>query len=196
VLADDVAAVADVGGARIAVVRARGPDRSLGIGRTVGRVARAGLGDVALSRGRPAHRARGDERVGGADVARAIAGFGDVARSCGRAADDPRGDLCVVGTRCTRARAGLGSIAESRRRTAERPGRDECAPRVAAGTAVALLARIDDTVPADARFRQGVRNRAGKWSARPGHQQDQESEGIEYTAHGGGPYLGGDRFWK
>src|SRR5439155_1523689 len=51
------AAVAPVEGARVGVGRARGPGRLLGVGRTGGAGAGAALGDVALARGRAAHRA-------------------------------------------------------------------------------------------------------------------------------------------
>src|SRR5439155_8083534 len=79
-------AVAHVGGADVAVVRAgrpRGLDR---VGRAADARPRAGVGEVALVDRRPAHGAGGREPVGGAGAARAGAGLGHVAGVRGRAA--------------------------------------------------------------------------------------------------------------
>src|SRR5206468_853312 len=63
VRAGRAAAVADVARADVAVVGARCPVRLEGVGRAGGARAGAALGDVALARRRPAHRARVPRRV-------------------------------------------------------------------------------------------------------------------------------------
>src|SRR5207249_434992 len=84
-------AVAHVGGADVAVIRAGRPRRLDGVGRAGGARPHAGLGEVALVDRRPAHRAGGREPVGGADAARAGAGLGHVADIRGSAALSARG---------------------------------------------------------------------------------------------------------
>src|SRR5205823_3566895 len=112
------ATVAPVEGARVGVGRARGPGRLLGVGRTGGAGAGAALGDVALARGRAAHRARVPGRmrarrartvahVGGAHVAVVRAGRAARLEDVGRAGGAGAG-------------AALGQVALARRRAADR----------------------------------------------------------------------------
>src|SRR5207245_2036312 len=142
VLAADVRAVARVGGARIAVLRARGPVRLLRVGRTVGRVARAALGDVALPRRYTTGGARGLEEVGRAATATARAGLGDVARAGRRTADGPRIARVVDARRGADravARVGGADVAVVR---ARRPGRLDQVGRAARARAGAGLAEV------------------------------------------------------
>src|SRR5437016_4358679 len=78
-------AAAHVGGAGVAVVRAGRGARLEEVGRTGGAGAGTSLGRVTLVRRRAAHRARGQEAVGRAGRARARARLGDVARTRYRA---------------------------------------------------------------------------------------------------------------
>src|SRR5437899_5047057 len=78
-------AAAHVGGAGVAVVRAGRGARLEEVGRTGGAGAGTSLGHVTLVGCRGAHRARGQEAVGRAGRARARAGLGDVARTRYRA---------------------------------------------------------------------------------------------------------------
>src|SRR5439155_15234164 len=141
-------AVADVGGAWVAVVHAAGAARLARVGRALRAVAGARLRDVALAGRRPAHRARGSEPVGRAVVAGAVAGLGDVTGPCGRATDAAGGAFRVGRTGCARARADLGHVAHAARGAADRPGGDEGAARGAARPAVALFTQVDDAVAA------------------------------------------------
>src|SRR5207249_1127850 len=125
--------------------------REEGIGGTRGARAVAGLGHVAVARGRPAHRTgipRGvlavvPAAVAGVDRARvpvigaggvrgllrvdravgAVPGtvLGEVALAIGRAADDARGLEAIGGTAVADAVAGLGRVAVPGRRPAHRP---------------------------------------------------------------------------
>src|SRR5207253_7021803 len=90
VLAVIAAAVALVTAARVAVVGARRARRTLGVGRTVGAVARAVLRGIALARRGTALRARRREAIGRTGRAGARARFRDVAHAGRRAARRPR----------------------------------------------------------------------------------------------------------
>src|SRR5206468_20849 len=83
-------AAAQVGGAGVALVRAGRGARLEDVGRTGGAGAGTSLGRVTLARRRAAHRACGQEAVGRAGRARAGAGLGDVAHVRGRTADGAR----------------------------------------------------------------------------------------------------------
>src|SRR5207244_3092532 len=83
-------AVAHVEAARIAVVGARTPRRTLRVRRTAGARASAVIVQVALARRGAADRARGLEGVRGAHRARAGAGLVHIAEAGGGAADRPR----------------------------------------------------------------------------------------------------------
>src|SRR5207245_2713068 len=72
-------AVADVGGTRVAVVGADGTGGLARVGRTLRPVAVAELAQVTCTGRRPAHRARGGERVGRTIVGDPVAGLCDVA---------------------------------------------------------------------------------------------------------------------
>src|SRR5207249_12043428 len=124
-LARRAVAVADVGGAWFAVVRAGGAARLERVGRTLEAVAGTRLGDVALSRRRPAHRGGGSEPVGRAVVARGIAGLGDVAGPRRRAGDGARGELGLGRTGRARVRADLGHVAGAPRGAADGSRGDE-----------------------------------------------------------------------
>src|SRR5204862_210835 len=119
-------AVAHVGGADVAVVRAGRPRRLDRVGRAADARPRAGLGQVALVDRRPAHGAGGREPVGGAGAARAGAGLGHVAGVRGRAALSA----------CRRERA--VDVAAG-------------AARPVVGSLVALLAALDGAVSAAGR---------------------------------------------
>src|SRR5439155_1273513 len=118
VLAGDVSAVAGMGGARVAVAGARGPARLPDVGRTIGTVALAGLGQITLPGGRATDRARGCEDVGRAAGAIARTPFGDVAGAGSRTALDGGGLERIRRAGGARPRAGLGEVARASRRTA------------------------------------------------------------------------------
>src|SRR5207247_4041874 len=107
VLARIAAAVALIERARIAVVGARGPTRLLGIRRTRGARARAGLRYVAHARGRAAYRAGGLEGVPRATRAGPVAGLGGIAGARRRAAYRA-GVACRVLAGSAGAVAGVG----------------------------------------------------------------------------------------
>src|SRR5207244_2553632 len=88
-LASDVAAVALVKGAGVAVVGTRCTVRLLGVGGAGCTRARAGLGQVALAGRRAAHGARGLEGISGTRGTRPVARLGHVAVAGSGAAHGP-----------------------------------------------------------------------------------------------------------
>src|SRR5207253_1901434 len=134
------APVADVDGAGIAVVAARGPARQLRIGRAGGAGAVAALRRVALIHRRPTLGAQGRHTVRWAVGTRPVAGLGHVAGARGRAAHGADRLLGLGRAGRARAVAALGRIAGPRRRPAHRA---RVARRVLAGigAAVALIER-------------------------------------------------------
>src|SRR5437660_534231 len=121
-LASDVATVALIEGARVAVVGTRRTVRLFGVGRARGARAGAGLGQVALAGGRAAHRAAGGDDVGGTALAQPVAGLGRVAHVARAGATNERTGLYGVrGTGGAGSRAGFGGVARARGRAAHRP---------------------------------------------------------------------------
>src|SRR5439155_4114823 len=118
-LASDVAAVALVEGARVAVVGTRRTVRLLGVGRAGGARAGAGLGRVALARRGTAHGPRVARRV----LASAVAAVALVegARVAVVATCRPARLLGIGWTSAARAGAGLGKVALARSRAAHGP---------------------------------------------------------------------------
>src|SRR5207244_12949193 len=119
-------AVAHVGGANVTVIGAGRPRGLDGVGRAGSARPRAGLGEVALVDRRPAHGPGRRDPVGGAGGARAGAGLRHVAEVPGRAALSARGRERAVGVAAVAGRPIVGAI-------------------------VALLAALDDAVPAAGR---------------------------------------------
>src|SRR5438552_13206130 len=117
VLAVVAAAVALVEAARIAVVGARRPRRSLGVRRAAGARAGAVLARITLSRRGAADRGRRLESVRRARRARAGAGLVDVAEAGGRPADCPgvpRRVLAVAAAAVALVKAARIAVARTR----------------------------------------------------------------------------------
>src|SRR5438874_631759 len=106
-------AAAHVGGARIAVVGARGPVRLEGVGRTRGARPGAVLGYGARARRGAADRARRQEAVGGTGGARPGALLRGIAHVDGGPTDRARRQECVGRTGCAGAGAALGHVART-----------------------------------------------------------------------------------
>src|SRR5439155_15745464 len=153
VLAGDVSAVAGMGGARVAVAGARGPARLLGVGRTIGTVALAGLGQITLPGGRATDRARGCEDVGRAVGTIAHTPFGDVAGAGSRTALDGGGLERIRRAGGARPEAGLVHVTGARRRTAHHAG----IPRRVLARVVRSIALVAGARVAVVRARPGRR---------------------------------------
>src|SRR5439155_1386012 len=108
-LASDVAAVALIEGARVAVVGTRRTVRLFGVGRTRGARAGAGLGQVALARRGTAHGPGVARRMLASEVAAVTLVEG--ARAAGVRTRRTAGGDDVGGTALAHPVAGLGRIA-------------------------------------------------------------------------------------
>src|SRR5438876_2594876 len=118
-LASDVAAVALIEGARVAVVGTRRTVRLFGVGRARGARAGAGLGQVALARRSTAHGPGVARRMLASDVA-AVA----LVEGAWIAVGGTRRTVRLLGvgrTGAARAGAGLGQVALARRGATLRP---------------------------------------------------------------------------